>query len=182
LGVKPGLVFYDLGSGSGKAPAIASYVFGMHSVGIELSTDRHHVACAAQDQWRHLQNGLGGSSLFIQGSFFDFNISDADVVYMNNMEFSADMMDRLGGVVRATRPGTKILSMKGGPELPAWITSATDFKHLEDLETTTSWGSAFLHIHEKLTEPQFGHRVLLPAEKSTDACRAGPRSDDVQDA
>lgn len=118
LAVRPGEVFYDLGSGAGKFPLVASNIFGMRAKGIELVTKRHVAGCKAIEKLKQLTQKdpsgtvpVGGAEL-VQGSFFDYDFSDADVVFMNSVEWSPDMMDRLSKMCQGLKPGTKIVTFQ----------------------------------------------------------------------
>lgn len=68
-------VFYDLGSGIGKnVITVASLVPKITSKGIELVKDRHDMAIKA---YSALSSSLQQRIQFIEGSIFDYNISDA---------------------------------------------------------------------------------------------------------
>jgi hypothetical protein len=127
LSVAPQQMFLDLGSGAGKFPIIASQIFGMNAKGIELVPKRHTSGCGAIEKLRSLAETRGestewsshmplGSLQLLQGSFFDYDVSDADVIFMDSVEWSDDMMQRLGQMFQGLKPGSKVMTWK---DLPA---------------------------------------------------------------
>jgi SAM-dependent methyltransferase len=123
LSVKPGQVFMDLGSGAGKFPMLASKVLGMQATGIELIERRHKSGCAAVKKLETLVKEDAseapmapmGQVHLAQGSFFDYDISNADVIFMDSVEWSNDMMKQLGDMCQGLKPGSRVLTWKDLP-------------------------------------------------------------------
>lgn len=75
-------VFYDLGSGLGNiVNHVSIKVTPKKSCGIELSHERHEYA-----KQFSIDNNI--QSIFLEGSFFDFDISDATVIYNDNTMYT----------------------------------------------------------------------------------------------
>ena len=78
-------VFYDLGSGTGKAVIASAMVFNIKSYGIEIFHQLHH---AAQKQLQHLQNiadyQLNADNIhFINMNFLDADLNNATLIFIN---------------------------------------------------------------------------------------------------
>eukprot|EP00420_Gonyaulax_spinifera_P037276 CAMPEP_0197876476 /NCGR_PEP_ID=MMETSP1439-20131203/5434_1 /TAXON_ID=66791 /ORGANISM="Gonyaulax spinifera, Strain CCMP409" /LENGTH=258 /DNA_ID=CAMNT_0043495759 /DNA_START=96 /DNA_END=872 /DNA_ORIENTATION=+ len=147
VGAKPGMRFYDLGSGTGKFVAIARQVFGLHATGIELSNDRHHIACKAAGK---LDKDAGGSIRLVHGSFLDYDFSDADIIFSDNVEFSRSMNQQLAKLAGSMRKGATAVLCR--PD--AWTETG---KYVENshMNVEASWtSSTSLHILQKVMEPE----------------------------
>ncbi len=75
--LKPNEFIYDLGSGDGRVLIMAARDFGAKCVGIELNLCR----CALSN-WNINRMGLADQIKVIRGSFFESDLSKADVVFM----------------------------------------------------------------------------------------------------
>lgn len=78
-------VFYDLGSGTGKAVIASAMVFNIKSYGIEIFHQLHH---AAQKQQQRLQNiadyQLNADNIhFINMNFLDADLNNATLIFIN---------------------------------------------------------------------------------------------------
>jgi len=116
-GVKPGQKYYDLGSGTGKT-VFGAWLLGLDATGIELMDKRWNTACRAMIKAKRLgfrKQKQGPGVNFIHGSFLDLDFSDADVVFVDSMMFSKDMMAKLAKIAIHMKPGSKIISQLGFP-------------------------------------------------------------------
>ncbi|MEM1837368.1 MAG: class I SAM-dependent methyltransferase, partial [Pyrobaculum sp.] len=75
--VQPGEVLYDLGSGDGRIVIIAAKEFGARSIGVEIRKDLYEQSLA-----RIRDMGLSNKASIINASFYDVDLSNADVVTM----------------------------------------------------------------------------------------------------
>merc|ERR1719183_2170857 len=117
VGAKPGMKYYDLGSGTGKT-VFAAWLAGLNATGVELVGSRFNTACQAVAKAKHLgnkKNNVGPDVKFLHASLFDTDFSDADIIFSDSAYFSKDMMLRLGKLGRRLAPGTKIISADGFP-------------------------------------------------------------------
>merc|ERR1740123_1671903 len=131
-GAKPGMRFYDLGSGTGKFVAIATQLLGLRATGIEISLDRHTVGCAAMGRLgRPGSSGPGGSARLVHGSFFDYDFSDADIVFVDNVEYTAEMNAHLAKLARSMKKGSVVVLDH------VWDTP--DFSVTKPLSARTTW-------------------------------------------
>jgi len=100
----PGKIFYDLGSGTGKAVFAARLTQDFNKcIGIEILQKLHSQARVIVDRYNtsfrqilcSTQNQ--GASVFA-GSFLDYDWSDGDVVFANSTCFDDELMDSMGKV------------------------------------------------------------------------------------
>jgi SAM-dependent methyltransferase len=95
-------VVYDLGSGDGRIVLLAAEKYGARGVGIELMPSLIEVSRkAARD--RRLEDKVA----FIEGDFFNTDISEATVV---TLYLSPSVNRVLEPKLRALRPGTRVVS------------------------------------------------------------------------
>lgn len=74
--LRPGEIFYDLGSGTGRVLAIAARDFGAKAKGFELS---YYHYCLSKINI--FLRGLSGPIRIFWKNFFNENVSDADVIF-----------------------------------------------------------------------------------------------------
>lgn len=98
-------VFYDLGSGTGRAVlGAAKLAKWKKAIGVEYLAGLHKVATQFESKFKR----LGGSpTQFLNKDFIDVDLSDAEVVFMYATKFSRDVDD-----VLATAPvGARVISL-----------------------------------------------------------------------
>jgi SAM-dependent methyltransferase len=100
--IKPGDIFYDLGSGDGRM-VIAAASLGAKAYGIEI------------DPWRVWYSrfciflfGLSGKAHVIKKNIFDVDISDADVVTLYLLQETNNLL--FPKLKKELKPGTRVLS------------------------------------------------------------------------
>lgn len=87
-------VFYDLGSGLGKMVLHIGWRYTpKYSIGIEYSKEKHQ---GAIDLFNKYSKGTYTINIkFINSNFLNINISDATVVYINNVNYPDDIVKNL---------------------------------------------------------------------------------------
>jgi predicted RNA methylase len=75
--LKAGEIFFDMGSGDGRAVIMAAKTFGARGVGIELREDLAKKALYAIHE-----NGLDDRVTIMNDDMFKVNLTSADVVYL----------------------------------------------------------------------------------------------------
>jgi len=116
VGAHAGQHFYDLGSGLGQLVFTAG-LLGLDATGIEIVTQRHEQACAAMQQAGEQDIGHNhGSIKFLHGSFYDVDFSDADIVFINSVLFSDEMMRIISQTARKMKLGSRIISYLSLPD------------------------------------------------------------------
>ncbi len=134
-----GGVFYDLGSGSGKAVLTAALAFNFKLCrGIELVSELQQLSLAISQKLPALSTQVE----FMQADFLELDISEADVVFVNAACFFAEKWQRLLAKLQTLRPGTLIIM--GSKKLPA-----THFKLLQTELRYMSWGRATVSIYQR---------------------------------
>lgn len=145
--VKPdeNTVFYDLGSGIGKAVIACSMVFPVHkSVGIEIFPELYLNACKIAEQLTSIKNYCGNTHKiqFIQGDFLESDLTEATLIFINATAFFGPLWEKLSEKIN---------------NLPHLQTVITTSKILESshFHVTTrtkvemSWGVVFAYIHTR---------------------------------
>ena len=85
-------VFYDLGSGLGKMVMhIGMKCKVKKSIGIELCKKRYEGAIELQDLFCENYPNI----IFYNTSFLEWDISDANVIYIDNMMYGEDVSDKI---------------------------------------------------------------------------------------
>jgi SAM-dependent methyltransferase len=107
----PGQVFYDLGSGTGKALFVARLTQDFsRCIGIEILEGLHQQAERNLDRFEKsypAKQGAGdGQRVEVyQGSFLNFDWSDGDVVFANSTCFEDELMRQLTYAAERLKPG-----------------------------------------------------------------------------
>jgi len=118
---QPGEVFYDLGSGLGKA-VIAAFLLNNFSklVGIELLSDLASAADTLLERYNtevHPQLPQDSAAAkqstdamsLIEGDFLELDWSDADVVYANATRFDQPLMEAISKKAEKMKPGSRFV-------------------------------------------------------------------------
>ena len=80
-------IFYDLGSGTGKAVFTCALVYRVKKcVGIEILPELHHAACAQKQKLAHWEQykNQAHSIHFILGDFLQLCLTEANYVFVNS--------------------------------------------------------------------------------------------------
>lgn len=143
-----GGVFYDLGSGTGKG-VVAAALLGDFSVcrGIELLEGLFNISVSIKDKYdKNAPQILAQHSNLLKNlpsiefhcnDFFQYNWSDAGLVFANSTCFDHDMMRRIGSV--QLQNGTLGISFTKTIPGENWIV-------LESIKKNMSWGEATVYI------------------------------------
>jgi SAM-dependent methyltransferase len=101
--VGPADVVYDLGSGDGRFVVIAAQQFGARGVGIEIQPQ-----LVARSREIAREGGVADRVRFVEGDFFEADLSDATVVTMWLTDsIGAELAPKLR---RELKPGSRIVS------------------------------------------------------------------------
>ena len=149
LRAKPGMKYYDLGSGSGKSPMIAS-LLGLDATGIEIVPKRYQAACTALARLKNSSRDHKLTLSYHLNSFLQQDFSNADIIFCNSVMWSPATMAQLSVRARSLKNGTKIVSFKrlDGPE----------FKSIGQIPLAVSWVKRKLpfYVQQKMSsEDQF---------------------------
>lgn len=111
--IGPETVFYDLGSGTGKAVLACAMVFDIQkSCGIELFPELHQ---AAEQQRLRLQQvpayyRKASQCYFKQANFLDEVFDDASIIFINATAFFGDYWQTISHHLEQLKPGTFVIS------------------------------------------------------------------------
>ena len=146
---KKDAVFFDLGSGIGKAVILSHLIFDFRkSIGVELLSGLYDKSCEIMEQLeakikpdfaRYLE---GREMIFINDNIFNINLSDADFIFLNYplgdegsfLFLEKKFLDEL-------RPQTKIVTTIRNLKNPA-------FKLFDSTRYKFSWGQAETYFYE----------------------------------
>ena len=137
-----GEVFYDLGSGIGKAVIAASLLHNFSKCcGIELVRSLFEISVKLKENYektRFRLDGGGTSVEFFNADILEFDWSDCDVFFINSTCFDEDFMRTVGE--KASRKGTIGISTSKRMDKRKWSL-------LEMIKKPMSWGNASVFIH-----------------------------------
>jgi SAM-dependent methyltransferase len=142
-------VFYDLGSGTGRVVLECHILFNFKkSIGIELLKDLHNKSLEVARKFNAnvkpiISNNLTSKEFeFINKSFFEVNLSDADVILMNHpFKDGPNFVDLEKKFLNELKPGTKIITTIRSLKNPA-------IKLLGHKKYHFSWGLSTVYFHE----------------------------------
>ncbi len=146
---KKGEVFYDLGSGSGKAVIAAALFFPFSkAIGIELLEDLYNGSQYVLERFKkeiqpHLTQEIIPTIQFFHQDFLDFDFSDGDIVFAHATCFHDGQIRRLFHKFDTLKKGARLL-------LVSKSISLSSFKLVKSGEYPLSWGKATLHLYEKI--------------------------------
>ena len=143
-------VFYDLGSGTGKAVILAS-LFGDFSklVGIEEIEDLHRASVDIFRRYETEVKPILPSEKqkqvieLVNSDFLEFDISEADLIFAHSTCFYDELMIALEKKCALLRKGTKLILVTKNFNSPL-------FEPLKSSEYPMSWGKATVNFYEKL--------------------------------
>jgi len=140
-------VFYDLGSGNGKAVFTAALLYEWKKCyGIEFLPALHRISIELLAHFYHLPKlkkyfpEKSFNIEFIQEDFFDTDLSNANVIFINSTAFNITVWENLVNKLKRAQPGTRIIA----------ISKKIDDKHFDKINESMllqSWGmsSAFIY-------------------------------------
>ncbi len=141
-----GKVFYDLGSGSGKACFAASFLFNFEAViGIEYLFNLHYLSdgikdCVAETEFAPYIENLQ----FINGDIAQEDFSNGDVLFMNSTCYSDELFDTICGKIEDLKIGSQVILTSRTIESENFV-----LEH-EIAEAQFSWGKAYVRIYQKI--------------------------------
>lgn len=139
---KPTDKFYDLGSGSGKAVFAAALYFDLSFVcGIERLPG---LVKLANEQLIKSNSYLKNSNVhFINTDLFNYDFSDADIVFITATCFSYPAWEKLIDRLSLLRTGSRIIVTSKKIEHP-------NFKLIDQTIELMGWGLSQINIYEKI--------------------------------
>ncbi len=142
-----GEVFYDLGSGTGKAVIAAALLFPFSKVvGIELLDDLYDASIRVTER---LKREVSTQEIplpevkFIQSDFLNSDFSDADIVFAHATCFHEAQFRELLPKFEGLKKGARLLLVSKPIALES-------FEYIQSSEHPFSWGRATLHSYKKI--------------------------------
>ena len=140
-------VFYDLGSGIGKAVLACAMVFPVHeSVGVELLSELYLGACNQSQQLKKIPNYSEKAKKIklIQGNFLEVDLKDATLIFINSTTIMGSLWENL------------CVRLDDLPQLKTVITTSKAlqsnyFLVVKRTKVQMSWGVVEAYIHTKKT-------------------------------
>ncbi len=131
-------VFYDLGSGTGKAVVIASLCFPFsRSIGVEYLKELYETSAEV------LKKMQRPNIQFFQNDFNTYDFSDGDVIYMNSYYFYYEMYDpAFMRKIQSIKDGTRLIFVQT-PIIAPFL------KKVHEASYEFSWGDAPVYIMVK---------------------------------
>lgn len=137
-------IFYDLGSGVGKAVMACAMVFNVQkSCGIELFENLHRCALKQQQSLKKLKNYQDKATRmkYIRGDFMSTDFNEATLIFVNATGFISPLWDNLSTRIAESRCQTVISTSKP--------IEHENFRVTHKLQTPMSWGPATVFIQER---------------------------------
>ncbi|MBA2656692.1 MAG: hypothetical protein H0U70_06855 [Tatlockia sp.] len=139
-------VFYDLGSGTGKAVLACSMVFKVKkSLGVELFDSLHQVAISQKMHLREIKDyELQADTIqFINGDFIQTDLTEATIVFINSTAFIGETWHKISQHLHQLKSGTLVISTS--KPLPA---SSFIMQHITLV--AMSWGVVKAFIQQRI--------------------------------
>eukprot|EP00471_Norrisiella_sphaerica_P001102 CAMPEP_0184485302 /NCGR_PEP_ID=MMETSP0113_2-20130426/6924_1 /TAXON_ID=91329 /ORGANISM="Norrisiella sphaerica, Strain BC52" /LENGTH=246 /DNA_ID=CAMNT_0026866695 /DNA_START=37 /DNA_END=777 /DNA_ORIENTATION=+ len=149
---KPGGVFYDIGSGTGKPTFAAVLLHDFDKAyGIEILGGLHKISLQLLDRWNkairpNLDERKQKTEIdFVLGDAVGYDFSDADLCFANSTCFDSKLMQQLAQGANKMKKGSFFITFT--KELPS-----TAWKVLESERHNMSWGQATVYIQQKILD------------------------------
>lgn len=146
-----GDVFYDLGSGGGKAVFIAGLVFDFSKAcGIEKLENLYELSMQLVTKLQDLpeRKALLPNKVvpveFIHGDFLEVDFSDADIVFVNATCFKGELFDALIKELLKLKVGTRIILGSASLDEIGGFELKYQHHHL------MSWGLSHIRIYKRV--------------------------------
>lgn len=139
-------VFYDLGSGIGKAVLACAMVFDAKKcIGIEKFELLHQAALEQADKLAQLPDYIGKAMCieFIQQDILNTDLSDARLIFINATAFFGDLWMDISQHLTQTVGGTQIITVSKPLK-------SRHFKIIRVTYAAMSWGSAQVYFQIRL--------------------------------
>ncbi|MDF1758199.1 MAG: hypothetical protein P1U74_07880 [Legionellaceae bacterium] len=141
-------IFYDLGSGIGKAVFACSMVFNVNkSFGIELFPNLHTAAVSIQNKLAKITEyaSIANTIKFINADFLKTDFSDATLIFINATGLFGETWHALNAKLDNLPRGVKIITTSK-------MLISDKFEILKETKVEMSWGVVTAYIQEKTLE------------------------------
>jgi precorrin-6B methylase 2 len=144
-------IFYDLGSGAGKAVFIAALVFDFSKVcGIEIIDNLYQLSnrllqkLEAMPERQELMPYKKFNIEFIHSNFFEYNISEANIVFLNATCWRGEALDTIIIKLLELKKGARIILVTASLENIGGFQLKYSNLHL------MSWGLSTVRIYQRI--------------------------------
>ncbi len=138
---QPGEVFYDLGSGTGKAVVLAAMLYDFsRCVGIELLRELWE---AAEQVKARYEKEMRQTIEFVNKDFLTCDLSDAGVVFTHSTCFYDELWIKLLEKFRQLPAGARVITVTKSALVP-WL------ELLNSAEYQMGWGRATVYFYRKV--------------------------------
>ena len=155
VNAKQGERYYDLGAGAGKTVAVA-WLMGLRATGVELIESRFKHACAALERLPVAGRPAAVSSelSFVHGSFLDIDFCDADIIFIDSIMFSNQLMSNLADRAACLRKGARVIFVGNKAFTKSQgVTRAIEYSSPRTVSNiSATWGQTLFTIQFKLSE------------------------------
>ncbi|KTD20193.1 hypothetical protein [Legionella londiniensis] len=138
-------VFYDLGSGTGKAVIACAMVFKVKkSFGIELFATLHQAALMQKERLRKkpAYSSIADRIHFIHDNFLQADFTGANMIFINASAFIGETWKALSQKLAKTQPGTIII-------ITSKMLPAPQFRLTRKTYVKMSWGIVSAYIYQR---------------------------------
>ncbi len=138
-------IFYDLGSGTGKAVLASAMVFDVkRSIGIELFKELHEAAKLQQEKLKNHSEYKGKAAriTFLNEDFLAADFSDATLIFINATSFIGPTWQRLCKRLERVKTNTRVITTSKQLQ-------ATHFSLESTHPVRMSWGIVQAYIYRR---------------------------------
>jgi SAM-dependent methyltransferase len=147
VGVAPGEVFWDVGSGTGKPVLLAAMLFPFSGCfGVEVLEPLYAESQARLERYRRevlpqLPDEKWGQRLrFVLGRYEDVDLFDADVLFSHCTCFDDAQLEALAATAAWLKPGSRIVTV-GQP------LQHRGLEHAFNAQVMMEWGESTCHVY-----------------------------------
>lgn len=137
-------IFYDLGSGVGKAVILAKLIFDIKkSIGIEYLDSLYQASLNAYQKFKEIFNFEEGSINFIKGDLFTIPFNEGNLIFINSTCFDDNQIEKITNLSLNLKQGSKLIV----------LTKKINDKNFElifENQFPFSWGMATVRIYQKI--------------------------------
>lgn len=138
-----GEIFYDLGSGTGKAVILAALFFDFSKcIGIETLEGLYE---ASKEILARFQHDVSSNSTvdFKLADFLDYDFSDGDIFFVHGTCFPDELMESLSKKLECIKKGAQVITVTK-------TISSNAFQEIKHEDVNMSWGKATVYYYEKI--------------------------------
>lgn len=136
-------VFYDLGSGTGKAVLACAMVFPVKkSCGVELFANLHRRAQRQEEQLKRLPEYQSLSIELRNENFLETQLNEANLIFINATAFIGEIWNDISEHLEQLSPGALVISTSKP-------LASEQFIRMRETRVSMSWGVVFAFIQRR---------------------------------